>query len=30
MVITIKSTYPPVKGTKSSAAISEVELFTKD
>jgi hypothetical protein len=29
MVITIKSTYPPVKGTKSSAAISEVELFTK-
>jgi hypothetical protein len=29
LVITIKSTYPPVKGTKSSAAISEVELFTK-
>jgi hypothetical protein len=30
VVITIKSTYPPVKGTKSSAAIAEVELFTKD
>ena len=30
VVITITSTYPPVKGTKSSAAIAEVELFTKD
>jgi hypothetical protein len=30
LTITIKSTYPPVKGTKSSAAISEVELFQKD
>jgi hypothetical protein len=30
VVITIKSTYPPVKGTRSAAAISEVELFTKD
>jgi hypothetical protein len=30
LVITIGSTYPPVKGAKSSAAISEIELFTKD
>jgi zinc ribbon protein len=30
MVIKITSTYPPVKGARSSAAISEVELFTKD
>jgi hypothetical protein len=30
LVITIRSTYPPVKGTKSAAAISEIELFTKD
>jgi hypothetical protein len=30
LVIKITSTYPPVKGKKSSAAISEVELFTKD
>ena len=30
LVITIKSTYPPVKGTKSSASIAEIELFTKD
>jgi hypothetical protein len=30
VVITIGSTYPPVKGTKSAASIAEVELFTKD
>jgi hypothetical protein len=30
LVITIRSTYPPVKGKKTSAAIAEVELFTKD
>jgi hypothetical protein len=30
VVITIGSTYPPVKGAKTSAAIAEVELFTKD
>jgi hypothetical protein len=30
LVITITSTYPPVKGTRSSAAIAEIELFTKD
>ena len=30
VVITIRSTYPPVKGSKSSAAIAEVELFTKE
>jgi hypothetical protein len=30
VVITIGSTYPPVKGTRSAASIAEVELFTKD
>jgi hypothetical protein len=30
LIIKVTSTYPPVKGKKSSAAISEVELFTKD
>ena len=30
VVITIRATYPPVKGSKTSAAIAEVELFTKD
>jgi hypothetical protein len=30
VVITIGSTYPPVKGKKSAASIAEVELFTKD
>jgi hypothetical protein len=30
LVITIASTYPPVKGAKSSASIAEIELFKKD
>jgi len=30
LVIRIKSTYPPVKGHRSSASIAEVELFQKD
>jgi hypothetical protein len=30
VVITIASTYPPVKGSKSSASIAEIELFKKE
>ncbi len=30
VVIRIGSTYPPVKGKRSSASIAEIELFTKD